>query len=1042
MDPPVTRAPAARTRHDAAAQAIAGTVTRSRLLDRLVGRVDRRLTLLVASAGFGKSTLLRQVLADAAVAAADDPMAPLDVVVTVPRDGSDVALLLGHLGRALVGAPLPGVAQVIDAVWSRAPRPVCLVIDDVQWLEPDAMSTIEDLLHGLPSNGHLLLSGREDPPIAYQRLVATGDADRLDEDDLAFDRDEVHAYAHLHGLPADGVGTSGWPALLELERLSGRSGAVRFLIEEVVHTIEPVRLHWCRRMSVHPTIDDHLVATATSFPGSAADLLAGVPLTVEVPATSSDRGAARTVHRVHDLVREALLAGLTPEERSDAAVAVGTALAERGDHDEALDRFVEAGRRDRVRWLARRLASQLHFADAANARQILAGRIREHLGDTLEAQVVDAVVASVEDPVRAAGPLRAAAERARRDDDADLEAACLLQLADIAYSAADLEQVTAARDRIVELAAGGCVAAARTSFLPEAWVRCLTDRHHDVVDLVDERRRTIDPVTDPELDQLLLLYRVLNLAYSGHVQAALDEAERLRNLPGGLFANRLAGFELIQRWHLGRLDPSWRTDVTSLVDRIESQGQVHLFLQGAAASALFHISTGDLETGRSLVERADRHLHRLAPTAWAHHSVALARAAIALCDGDEATAADILERAVPPRGIASLPRFIYGAAATLTYVLVPSTRPVWDADRGGPDHELRRDIARAIVAARDHGDTGPAAALPWDRPELIRPWAFGPHLVEVATAAIEAGVDAARNVIDTASHDPRGALVALSERADHPLAASAASLAASTPRRPTDAVEVRVLGPLELRRAGRPVTDDRWTRRQRVRDLLALLVHRRVVERTEIAVTLWPDKSAESASSNLRFTLSQLNGVLEPGRMPSDPAWFVRSVGSRVELLGRDRLSIDVDRFEEEVRAGTLDDRAGSPDLALEHYLAACSWYRGDYLAGASDPEWGFYDAIRIRGAYLEAATRAASLLASVGELDRAEEIAARAAAAEPFHEGAATTLARVLLSRHRPSAARDVLGGLLEELDRAELRPQPATRSLARRVGLDAPRP
>lgn len=1017
----------------------AATVERHRLIDVLGGRFRRRLTLVVAGAGFGKTTLLTQALGEDR-----HGEAAIDAMVAVPRAGLEPVALVAALGDLLRAgaAPIEDTEGLCAAVWSFAPRSVCLTIDDLQWLEARSLDIVSALIEELPGNGHLVLASRADPDLAVHRLIVSGDAVRLGEPDLAFDVRERDAYAALHGIDPTDLNPSGWPALIELERLAGRHGAVRYLVEEVLADMDADRLHACRQVAVHAAVDAATVRAATGADLTPEDLLHGVPLTAvdagDAGNGTDPLGAHGPTLRVHELVREALLDGLDRDEREAAAVRVGDLLVERGDHDAALDLYVDAGRVDRIRSLARRLAAQLHFHDTAAARRLLIGRLRMHLGDSIEAQVVDAVAAAVDDPRRALALLEAAAIRARAVGDDDLDAACTLQIADIAYSAADLDRVEEAARHLDSLARRGCESARRTSFLTESWTRCLTDRHAEVITLVDERRREIDPASDPELDQLLTMYRVLNLGYCGHVRAALEEADRLGALPGGLFANRLAGFTWIQRWQLGQLSAEDRERVLVLVHRIEEQGQVHLYLQGAAAAALFHASAGEVAEARRLVERAEHRLHLLPEGAWAHHSVAQAQAALALLDGDEERCARILLDAMPARGIASLPRFIYGATAALSYLLVPSTRPVWDADDAGPDHLLRREVGRALVAIREQSDPIPAAALPWEQPELLRPWAIGPHLAELAVAALEAGAHAAERVLDGATHDPHATLTRIASTDGHPAAAKAAAIARALPRRPEFVLEVAVLGPIELRRDGAAVTDERWLRRQRVQDLLALLVDLRAVDRAVLVEMLWPDKAPGAGASNLRYTLSQLNAVLEPDRDTSDPSWFVRSAGSRLELAGGDRLVLDVARFEAAARAAVSDDRAGAPRRALEGYRQACDRYRGEYLSGTSDPGWGFYEAIRLRGIFLDAATRATELLTSIGELDEAEALAVRAATTEPMHEGATTALAGVLLARHRLGAARQVLGSFVDELRSTGLTPEPSTIAMGRRLGVD----
>jgi LuxR family transcriptional regulator, maltose regulon positive regulatory protein len=262
-------------------------------------------------------------------------------------------------------------------------------------------------------------------------------------------------------------------------------------------------------------------------------------------------------------------------------------------------------------------------------------------------------------------------------------------------------------------------------------------------------------------------------------------------------------------------------------------------------------------------------------------------------------------------------------------------------------------------------------------------------------------------------------------------------MAQSRPIRPIEPVELHVLGPLMVQRGEAIVDAAAWVRRQRVRDLLALLVEHRSIDRIRLAELMWPDKQPDAAAGNLRFTLSQLIGVLEPNRESARPSWFVRTVGPQLVLAVGDRLHVDADRFEHELDVAAAADRAGAPQQALDALVSACNRYRGDYLSGVSDREWGYYTALRLRGRFVQAATRATELLLAVGELDRAEAMALRAAEAEPVNEAAHRVLAEVFLARHRLGAAREVVSMVLAELERAGMRADTPTLRLALRLGL-----
>lgn len=1005
-----------------------GAVVRRRLLGPMAERFRRRVTVIEAGAGFGKTTLVRQAIAEAAELGLG-----LDVLVTVPRTGLDRSGLLGRLRDGLVRigqiTSTDDERGVLDAVWAMAPVHCCLVLDDAHWLAPDAVAAVLDLVDHLPANGHLLVASR---PVSSGLARRALDAEllRLDESDLAFDDDEQVAFASARSVELDPGRLSGWPAMLELELRSGRTGALDYLVDEVLSGMPSHRLEICRSLAVFERLDDAMASALLGEKVVVAELVAGLPLVVV-----DDEGRVE----FHELLRDALATGWDGPEVIGVLRRAGEVAVQAGRDELAIELFDRAGDVDAVRAIARRLAEDLHVGTSVDRRRETMVLLRRVLGDALEVDVAEAVGQAVESPVGAATLLERALDRAVAAGDAELEALCRLRLADHAYNAARPGPLEEQLDRLEALAAAGVAAARRTILLPNVWLRSITDRHAEVLTYLAGVRAELPVGSDPEMEQLIDFYRTINLAYTGDVRGALAAADALEQLPNGLFANRLHGFRVSQKAFLGQLTADDRRQVELLLDQIHDAGQFHLFCEGAATTALFHAGAGEAARAERLVRLAEAELHRLPATAWAHHSVAQARAVLTLLEGDEPGAARILERAIPERGIASLPRFVYGATAALSYALVPSTRITWDDDACGPDHLLRREVGRALVALRDGGDPRPARALPWDDVDRLRIWAYEPHLAELALAAAEAGSRTAEQVVDGMRLDPRRILDRLAGSGPQPIRARAAKLAAATPRRPHETLEISVLGPVELRRGGRVITDVAWSRRQRVRDLLLLLVEHRRIDRTRLTEILWPDKGPDAGAGNLRFTLSQLHGVLEPWRDPAESTWFVRAEGSDLVLTGGDRLVVDVDEFEAHVQAAQQAERSGRPGRALEDHLAAAARYRGDYLSGASDPGWAFYRSLHLRGRFVASAARAAELLLGLGELDRAEELAIRAADAEPAHEVSHRTLAEVLLARHRPGAARQVLSGILAELDEMGVGPEPATRHLARRLGLIA---
>jgi hypothetical protein len=68
-----------------------------------------------------------------------------------------------------------------------SPIDVCLLIDDMHQLAgPASQALLAHLVRHLPSNGHLVLSGRAETGVPLARLRVTGECVEITEQDLAF----------------------------------------------------------------------------------------------------------------------------------------------------------------------------------------------------------------------------------------------------------------------------------------------------------------------------------------------------------------------------------------------------------------------------------------------------------------------------------------------------------------------------------------------------------------------------------------------------------------------------------------------------------------------------------------------------------------------------------------------------------------------------------------------------------------------------------------------------------------------------------------
>src|SRR5581483_5442473 len=178
-------------------------VARPRLIDQLARAAQTRACLVLAPAGYGKSTLLRQF---AGTAQARVVWAEARPAVRQP----DAFCLALSSQLAALGSPVPAApAEPREAgAWVRLlveqataiPTPAILVVDDFHFLDRDplGLDVLSQLLNAAEAEPlHFLLAGRWMPQVRTARLRVKGEIEVLGKRDLAFTGDEVQAYVDL-----------------------------------------------------------------------------------------------------------------------------------------------------------------------------------------------------------------------------------------------------------------------------------------------------------------------------------------------------------------------------------------------------------------------------------------------------------------------------------------------------------------------------------------------------------------------------------------------------------------------------------------------------------------------------------------------------------------------------------------------------------------------------------------------------------------------------------------------------------------------------
>lgn len=237
----------------------ADLVARPRLFARLDGVFQQRLLLLIAPAGFGKTSLLSSWIHQKAEgsgqkaeqAAGISPPSQFAWLRLDERDNDPtrfwtyvVAALdpfcpgAGDHALAMLRSPQPPPPEVYLAALleelATLEQPLILLLDDYQEIRADAVQEgLAFFLEHMPPAMHVLIAGRSDPPLGLARLRVRGQLAEIRAADLSFSPEECAALLQalqVPGLDAAAIRslserTEGWAAALQLAALSLREQA-------------------------------------------------------------------------------------------------------------------------------------------------------------------------------------------------------------------------------------------------------------------------------------------------------------------------------------------------------------------------------------------------------------------------------------------------------------------------------------------------------------------------------------------------------------------------------------------------------------------------------------------------------------------------------------------------------------------------------------------------------------------------------------------------------------------------------------------------
>jgi LuxR family transcriptional regulator, maltose regulon positive regulatory protein len=228
----------------------------------------------------------------------------------------------------------PGFIEAVVAELAAVDAPVWLVLEDVHVLRSAAsLTSIDDLLRQLPSDVHVVLTSRSDPPLGLARLRVQGQLRELHATELSFTVEETSTFLRRRQpqLPDELIRsiherTEGWaagvaiaaaalqgtddPAAL-VEGFGGDDHLVAdYLVSEVLATLPPELLTFLLRTSVCSRLSVGLAQHLTGRQDAATVL----DTLVRDNVLTDRLGRGRESYRYHELLRTFLLGELRRSE--------------------------------------------------------------------------------------------------------------------------------------------------------------------------------------------------------------------------------------------------------------------------------------------------------------------------------------------------------------------------------------------------------------------------------------------------------------------------------------------------------------------------------------------------------------------------------------------------------------------------------------------------------------------------------------------------------------------------------------------------------
>ncbi len=881
------------------------------------------------------------------------------------------------------------------------------------------------MIDQLPANGHVALAGRALGALPLRQLLVKGAAISLGEDDLRLDDDELRGVARARQVDVDVLDdTAGWPALAELRVTAGGTADDNALLKELLGTLSPAARQQFAVVVAVGGGDAEVLAAALGEPPD-------LPALAALPLVRPDGEGGLQPHALWQRVLDAELA---PDAIRDARRRAAVACAGRGDNRQAFELLAVARDWDAALPV---LFDACHDQLSPPWPDTLArwrALVPPERADCPEVVYLDGLIARADDPwsERARAAFQRVEEQFRAAGDVTRELQSTLRASWGRWLAGDRGLCADNIGRLAELGSRAVPTLDRLTRFNEAILGDLDLEPETVLAALD-----VEIELEPRLDFFFPALRGGAHLIAGdgpaarpHTAAAVEKAAKA---PGAAGTQLCVVTDAVAAWVSGDLEA---TSANSLGDP-GPRWSIGERVPTLAVAAIVAAHRARIDDAGRLLRRA----HALVPDIGDRDLLAgclgVADATLLVATGDEAEAGTIIDTLMD--------RASFGGATTGRALVWFSAIPALVSERAAafvsdlPQGPSRRRALAAVEALRRvrAGEAPGDVALLDDPRALVTVLPF-PLATELACGAAAVrdprGSTAVETLRSIAPRETREALQRVTTGGPQRVRRAGAALLGEVPIPPPEPVRVEAFGPVQIRRGGEVVADRHW-RRERVRQLLLVLVDRRAMRRAEVADLLWPELDADAVSSNLRTTLSYLHGILEPHRRQGEAPYVLRQDAGILRLADDESFTVDAWDLERLLDRAAATERDGLVSASLSYLLDALALWRGPYLEDVAAEPWAEPARRRMHERVATAGIRASELLVAGGRAHDAPRPARTALEADPWSEGAYRALAAAHLAGGDRPAAKRALTACRDMLTELGVEPDPATTALAAEV-------